>query len=77
MVEAGGVGTFGRVEKTQVIEKSGSTKRSKIRNCVQLERIWNARKIWVLKGQGFGDARKQRRIHKERVIDKCSCGPVN
>ena len=42
LVEAGGVRIFSRTENTQVIEDSKSTKRSRIRNCAKLERIWNA-----------------------------------
>jgi hypothetical protein len=41
MVEAGGVGTFKLIENTQVIDFSRRTKRCRIRNCAQLERIWN------------------------------------
>ena len=42
MVEAGGVGIFLGIENTELIEKSTRTKRSRIENCAQLERIWNA-----------------------------------
>jgi len=42
MVEAGGVGIFRAIEDTELIEKSTRSKRSRIGNCAQLERIWNA-----------------------------------
>jgi hypothetical protein len=34
------------IENTELIEKSRRTKRSRIRNCAKLERIWNARLRW-------------------------------
>jgi hypothetical protein len=53
MVEAGGVGIFARIENTQVIEKSRRTKIRKLRNCAQLERIWNAAISLVHQNFGF------------------------
>jgi len=48
MVEAGGVGIFRAIEDTELIEKSTRSKRSRIGNCAQLERIWNA-EFWPVR----------------------------
>ena len=41
MLEAGGVGIFRDIESTQLIEKAKRSKIQKLRNCAELERIWN------------------------------------
>src|SRR5262249_20956647 len=38
----GGGGIFRGIENTEIIEKSTRTELSRIGNCAQLERIWNA-----------------------------------
>jgi hypothetical protein len=60
MVEAGGVGIFSVIENTQVIDFATRQKPRILRNCAQLERIWNA---------GFSSLHPSRKVFQSELSD--------